>query len=123
MTTAKTILAVDDSGSLRQMLSFILKDAGYGVIEAVDGQDGLDKAKRQTVDLVLTDQNMPRMDGLSLIKALRGMKNYQSVPILMLTTESGDDMKAQGRAAGASGWLVKPFDPARLTEVVRKLIG
>ncbi len=123
MTTAKTILAVDDSGSLRQMLSFILKDAGYGVIEAVDGQDGLDKAKRQTVDLVLTDQNMPRMDGLTLIKALRGMKNYQSVPILMLTTESSDEMKSQGRAAGASGWMVKPFDPARLTEVVKKLIG
>jgi two-component system, chemotaxis family, chemotaxis protein CheY len=123
MATAKTILAVDDSGSLRQMLSFILKDAGYGVIEAVDGQDGLDKAKRQTVDLVLTDQNMPRMDGLSLIKTLRGMKNYQRVPILVLTTESGDEMKAQGRAAGANGWLVKPFDPVRLTDVVRKLIG
>jgi two-component system chemotaxis response regulator CheY len=119
----KTILAVDDSGSLRQMLAFSLQQAGYGVIEAVDGQDGLAKAKKQTVDLVLTDQNMPGMDGLSLIKALRGMKNYQSVPILMLTTESGDDMKALGRAAGANGWLVKPFDPARLTEVVRKLIG
>jgi two-component system chemotaxis response regulator CheY len=120
---SKTILAVDDSGSLRQMLAFSLKAAGYDVIEAVDGQDGLNKAKRQTVDMVLTDQNMPGMDGLSLIKALRAMKNYQSVPILMLTTESGDDMKAQGRAAGASGWMVKPFDPARLTEVVRKLIG
>jgi len=72
---------------------------------------------------VLTDQNMPGMDGLSLIKALRGMKNYRNVPILMLTTEAGDDMKAMGRAAGANGWLVKPFDPARLTEVVKKLIG
>ena len=120
---SKTILAVDDSGSLRQILSFSLKAAGYGVIEAVDGQDGLDKAKRQQVDMVLTDQNMPGMDGLSLIRALRKMKGYQSVPILMLTTESGDEMKAQGRAAGANGWLVKPFDPARLTEVVRKLIG
>lgn len=119
----KTILAVDDSGSLRQMLAFSLKAAGYSVIEAVDGQDGLNKAKRQSVDLVLTDQNMPGMDGLSLIKALRGMKNYQTVPILMLTTESGSDMKAQGKAAGASGWLVKPFDPVRLTEVVKKLIG
>jgi two-component system chemotaxis response regulator CheY len=119
----KTILAVDDSGSLRQMLVLSLQEAGYGVIEAVDGQDGLAKAKKQTVDLVLTDQNMPGMDGLNLIKALRGMKNYQRVPILMLTTESGDDMKAKGKAAGANGWLVKPFDPARLTEVVRKLIG
>jgi len=120
---SKTILAVDDSGSLRQILAFSLKAAGYGVIEAVDGHDGLDKAKQQQVDMVLTDQNMPGMDGLSLIRALRKMKNYQKVPILMLTTESGDDMKAQGRAAGANGWLVKPFDPVRLTEVVRKLIG
>jgi two-component system chemotaxis response regulator CheY len=119
----KTILTVDDSGSLRQMLAFSLKEAGYGVVEAVNGQDGLDKAKQQTVDLVLTDQNMPVMDGLSLIRALRGLKNYKSVPILMLTTETGDDIKAQGKAAGANGWLVKPFDPARLTEVVRKLIG
>ncbi|MDA8129704.1 MAG: response regulator [Betaproteobacteria bacterium] len=119
----KTILAVDDSGSLRQMLSYSLKAAGYGVIEAVDGEDGLNKARQQAVDLVLTDQNMPGMDGLSLIRALRAMKGYQRVPILMLTTESGDDIKAMGRAAGASGWLVKPFDPARLTEVVKKLIG
>jgi two-component system chemotaxis response regulator CheY len=123
MTNAKTILTVDDSGSLRQMVSFVLRDAGYGVIEAVDGKDGLEKAKQQTVDLVLTDQNMPGMDGLSLIRALRDMKNYKSVPILMLTTESGDEIKAQGRAVGATGWMVKPFDPARLTEVVRKLIG
>jgi len=122
-TMSKTILAVDDSGSLRQMVAFSLKAAGYGVIEAVDGQDALNKAKLQQVDMVLTDQNMPVMDGLSLIKALRGLKNYKDVPILMLTTESGDDMKAKGRAAGANGWLVKPFDPARLTEVVKKLIG
>jgi two-component system chemotaxis response regulator CheY len=120
---SKTVLAVDDSGSLRQMVAFSLKAAGYGVIEAVDGQDALNKAKLQQVDLVLTDQNMPVMDGLSLIRALRGLKSYQKVPILMLTTESGDDMKSQGRAAGASGWLVKPFDPARLIEVVKKLIG
>jgi len=120
---AKTVLAVDDSSSLRQMVAFSLKAAGYHVIEAVDGQDGLEKARNQTVDLVLTDQNMPRMDGLSLIKLLRGMANYQKVPILMLTTESGDEMKAQGRAAGANGWLVKPFDPQRLIEVVKKVIG
>jgi two-component system chemotaxis response regulator CheY len=106
---AKTILAVDDSGSLRQMVAFSLKAAGYQVIEAVDGQDGLEKARNQVVDLVLTDQNMPRMDGLTLIKSLRGLATYQRVPILMLTTESSDDMKSKGRAAGANGWLVKPL--------------
>jgi len=120
---AKTILAVDDSSSLRQMVAFSLKAAGYQVVEAVDGQDGLDKARQQTVDLVLTDQNMPRMDGLTLIKSLRGLPTYQKVPILMLTTESSEDMKSKGRAAGANGWLVKPFDPQRLIEVVKKVIG
>jgi two-component system chemotaxis response regulator CheY len=123
MQMAKTILAVDDSGSLRQMVSFSLRAAGYMVTEAVDGMDGLEKAKTQVFDLVLTDQNMPRMDGLGLIRALRALPSYQKVPILMLTTESGDEMKAKGRAAGANGWLVKPFDPQRLTEVVKKVIG
>ncbi|MCL4170558.1 UNVERIFIED_CONTAM: hypothetical protein GTU68_062047 [Idotea baltica] len=120
---AKTILAVDDSGSLRQMVAFSLKAAGYEVVSAVDGQDGLDKAKEKTVDLVLTDQNMPVMDGLTLITNLRGLASYQKVPILMLTTESSDEMKAKGKAAGANGWLVKPFDPKRLIEVVQKVIG
>ena len=120
---AKTILAVDDSGSLRQMVAFSLKAAGYDVVQAVDGQDGLDKAKEKTVDLVLTDQNMPTMDGLTLIKNLRELGSYQKVPILMLTTESSDEMKAKGKAAGANGWLVKPFDPKRLIEVVQKVIG
>lgn len=120
---AKTILAVDDSGSLRSMVSFSLKAAGYQVVEAVDGQDGLDKAKSRVVDLVLTDQNMPRMDGLTLIKSLRGMETYSKVPILMLTTESSDEMKAKGKAVGATGWMVKPFDPARLIGVVKKVIG
>jgi len=120
---AKTILAVDDSSSLRQMVAFSLKAAGYNVIEAVDGQDGLDKARQQAVDLVLTDQNMPRMDGLQLIKLLRGLPDYAKTPILMLTTESSDEMKQKGRAAGANGWLVKPFDPQRLIEVVKKVIG
>ena len=120
---AKTILAVDDSASIRQMVSFTLKSAGYEVLEAVDGQDGLDKAKSRSVNLVLTDQNMPRMDGLTLIKSLRSTPQYASTPILMLTTESSDAMKMQGRAAGATGWLVKPFDPQKLIEVVRKVIG
>lgn len=120
---AKTILTVDDSGSLRQMVAFSLKAAGYDVVQAVDGQDGLNKAKEKTVDLVLTDQNMPIMDGLTLISNLRGLASYQKVPILMLTTESSDEMKAKGKAAGANGWLVKPFDPKRLIEVVQKVIG
>lgn len=120
---AKTILAVDDSASIRQMVAFTLKGAGYEVVEAVDGQDGLNKSKAKAFNLVLTDQNMPNMDGLTLIKSLRATPSYKTVPILMLTTESGDAMKAQGRAAGATGWLVKPFDPQKLLEVVKKVIG
>lgn len=120
---AKTVLAIDDSASIRQMVAFTLKSSGYDVIEAVDGQDGLEKAKSRTVNLVLTDQNMPRMDGLTLIKSLRAMPQYKSVPILMLTTESSEAMKSQGRTAGATGWLVKPFDPMKLIEVVKKVIG
>ena len=120
---AKTVLTVDDSSSIRQMVAFTLKGAGYEVIEAADGQEGLEKARMKTVDMVLTDQNMPRMDGLTLIRNLRTLPGYKSVPILMLTTESGDAMKQQGKAAGATGWLVKPFDPAKLLEVTRKVIG
>jgi two-component system chemotaxis response regulator CheY len=120
---AKTILTVDDSASIRQMVSFALKSAGYNVIEAVDGQDGLDKAKANSVNLVLTDQNMPKMDGLTLIKSLRTLPQYRSAPILMLTTESSDAMRAQGKAAGATGWLIKPFDPPKLLEVVKKVVG
>jgi two-component system chemotaxis response regulator CheY len=120
---AKTILTVDDSASIRQMVTFTLKGAGYSVVEAVDGADGLEKAKANDVSLVLTDQNMPKMDGLTLIKNLRGMPQYKAVPILMLTTESGDAMKAEGKAAGATGWLVKPFDPPKLLEVVKKVVG
>jgi two-component system chemotaxis response regulator CheY len=120
----KTILAVDDSASIRQMVSFTLRGAGYEVVEAVDGEDALDKAKKnQNVNLVLTDINMPRMDGLALVKSLRVLPRYRIAPILMLTTESSDAMKAQGRAAGATGWLVKPFDPKRLLEVIKKVIG
>jgi len=119
----KAILTVDDSPSIRRMVGFTLKGAGYEVIEAVDGEDGLAKARARRVQLVLTDQNMPRMDGLTLIARLRGLPEYCSVPILVLTTESSDEMKAKGRAAGATGWLVKPFDPTRLLEVIRRVIG
>jgi len=120
---AKTVLTVDDSASIRQMVAFTLKSAGYTVIEAADGQEGLDKAKANAVNLVLTDQNMPKMDGLTLIRSLRGLPQYKATPILMLTTESSDAMKAQGRSVGATGWLVKPFDPQKLLEVVKKVIG
>ena len=120
---SKTILAVDDSASIRQMVAFTLKSSGYEVVEAIDGMDGLEKAKSKTFNLILTDQNMPRMDGLNLIKNLRAMAQYKTTPILMLTTESSDAMKAQGKAAGATGWLVKPFDPQKLVDVVKKVIG
>ena len=116
------ILAVDDSASMRQMVSFTLKSAGYQVVEAVDGADAWDKAGRQSFDLVLTDQNMPRMDGISLTRKLRETSQYQSTPILILTTESGEDMKRAGRDAGATGWLVKPFDAIKLLEVLRMVL-
>lgn len=119
----KMILAVDDSASIRQMVAFTLKSSGYEVVEAVDGMDGLEKAKTKTFNLILSDQNMPRMDGLTMIKSLRGMPQYKTVPILVLTTESSDAMKQAGRSAGATGWLVKPFDPQKLIEVVKKVIG
>ena len=121
--TVLKVLSVDDSGSIRQMVTFTLKGAGYEVIEAVDGQDALEKAKLNTVDVVLTDQNMPRMDGLTLIKNLRALPAYSTRPILMLTTESGDAMKKQGKMAGATGWLVKPFGPQKLLEVMKKVAG
>lgn len=116
------ILAVDDSPSMRKMVSFTLTGAGYQVVEAVDGIDAFEKAQAQEFDLVLTDQNMPRLDGLGLMRKLREHPHFKTIPILMLTTESSDLMKQAGRAAGATGWLVKPFDPARLLEVVKKVI-
>ena len=120
---SKSVLTVDDSASIRNMVVFTLKGAGYEVVEAVDGQEGLDKAKARTFNLVLTDQNMPRMDGLTLVRSLRALAQYKAAPILILTTESSDAMKAAGKEAGATGWLVKPFDPPKLLEVVRKVIG
>ncbi len=119
----KTILAVDDSPSIRQLVTHTLKDAGYAVIEASNGVEGLAKAKASAVQLVLTDQNMPQMDGMTMIKGIRGLSQHRSTPILVLTTETSDAMKAQGKAAGATGWLVKPFDPVKLVAVVQKLIG
>ncbi len=118
----KQILVVDDSTSIRQMVSFTLKTAGYGITEAVDGADGLAKAKSTRFDCIFTDQNMPNMDGLTLIKSLRSLPNYASTPILVLTTEASDSMKMAGRAAGATGWMVKPFDPQKLLEIVKKVL-
>lgn len=120
---SKHILIVDDSASIRQMVEMTLKSAAYRVTTANDGQAGLDICKTQQFDFVLTDQNMPRMDGLTLIKSLRGLANYRTTPIVVLTTEAGDAMKAQGRAAGATGWMVKPFDPKKLLDVARKVLG
>jgi two-component system chemotaxis response regulator CheY len=114
-----SILAVDDSASMRQMVSFTLKNAGFTV---VDGQDAWEKANGRDFNLVLTDQNMPRMDGISLTMKLRENPRFKSTPILILTTESSDEMKQKGRAAGATGWLVKPFDPTKLIEVIGKVI-
>ena len=118
-----TILAVDDSASMRQMVSFTLKGAGYDVIEAEDGQKALDKAKTGAVDLVLTDVNMPVMDGIELVKNLRTLPDYKFTPILMLTTESAGDKKVQGKNAGATGWLVKPFNPEQLHATNKKVMG
>ena len=117
-----TILAVDDSPSMRKMVSFTLSGAGYQVVEAVDGQDAYEKAQQQVFDLVLTDQNMPRLDGLGLTRKLREHPNFKTTPILMLTTESSDLMKQAARAAGDPGWLVQPFDPARLVEDIKRAI-
>ncbi len=117
-----SILAVDDSASMRQMVSFTLKSAGYHVVEAIDGQDAWEKSGHRDFDLVLTDQNMPRMDGIDLTRKLRQHPRFKSTPILILTTESSDQMKMAGRSAGATGWMVKPFDPTKLIEVIRKVI-
>jgi two-component system, chemotaxis family, chemotaxis protein CheY len=118
----KRILVVDDSPSVRQMICFTLPSAGFDIDEAGDGKQALNKAQSGAYQMVFTDQNMPVMDGLTLIRSLRALPTYKSVPILMLTTEAGDDMKAQGRAAGATGWLVKPFDPQKLLDVVKKVL-
>lgn len=120
---SKHILIVDDSVSVRQMVETTLKTAGYVVTQAKDGAEAFELSKAKVFDFVLTDQNMPNMDGLTLIKSLRGLSTYTKIPIVVLTTEAGDAMKTQGRAAGATGWMVKPFDPAKLLEVVKKVIG
>ena len=118
-----TILAVDDSASMRQMVAFTLKGAGHEVIEAEDGLVALKTAKGKKVDMVVTDVNMPNMDGIALIKELRTLPDYKFTPILMLTTEAGDGKKQEGKAAGATGWIVKPFNPEQLLATIKKVLG
>jgi two-component system chemotaxis response regulator CheY len=119
----KTILIADDSPSLRQMISITLADAGYTVVEAVDGLDALSKAENHDVGLVITDLNMPRLSGLGLIQRLRAGVAHRFTPTLMLTTESDPAKKQEARAAGATGWIVKPFNPAQLLAVVKKVFA
>jgi two-component system chemotaxis response regulator CheY len=118
-----TILIADDSRTMRDMVRAVLEADHHAVLEAPDGRQALAVAEVRTADLVITDVNMPVMDGLALVRALRERERYRFTPILVLTTENGDDIKQRGRAAGATGWLVKPFDPERLRQTVRKVLG
>ncbi|NYZ14780.1 response regulator [Azospirillum sp. RWY-5-1] len=119
----KKVLTVDDSRTMREMVAFTLKSAGYDVLEASDGQQALGLIGTNQVDLVIADLNMPVMDGLTLIRRLRAMPAHRSLPILMLTTEADDRKKQEGRTAGATGWIVKPFNPEKLVSVVQKVCG
>jgi len=116
----KKIMTVDDSASVRQMVAFTLKTAGYDVVEAQDGQDALGKLSPE-VGMIITDLNMPRMDGLELIRNVRTKPQHKFIPIIMLTTESQGEKKSAGKAAGATGWIVKPFNPDQLLAVVKKV--
>lgn len=117
------ILTVDDSASIRMTTKIALTNAGYQVTEAVDGADGLSKAKSGTFDLIVTDLNMPNMNGLEMIEALRQSPAHTGIPIIFLTTESDADMKARAKAAGATGWVTKPFDPDHLVKIAKKVLG
>jgi two-component system chemotaxis response regulator CheY len=116
------ILAVDDSASMREMVRIALSAAGFEVTQAVDGQQALDLARQSTFDLVLSDVNMPEMDGIELIRALRAESGYRHTPILMLTTEASLDRKREGKEAGATGWIVKPFEPAELVATMKRVL-
>jgi two-component system chemotaxis response regulator CheY len=119
---SKTALVVDDSATMREMVSYTLKQAGFEPLTGSNGQEALDKLTGQPLDLIITDLNMPVMDGLSFIRAVRARDEYRFVPILMLTTESQAEMKAQGKAVGATDWLVKPFNPEMLLQVIGKVV-
>jgi len=120
---SKTILAVDDSSSIRQMVKLTLTTGGYNVVEAVDGTHGLAQARKVSADMVITDLNMPGMNGLALIREIRKLPAYLGVPIIFLTTESAPELKAEARAAGATAWIVKPFQQDQLLGAVRKVLG
>lgn len=121
--TMKTIMTVDDSASMRQMVEFTLKGAGYHVLEAGNGKEALEKMGPNPVDLLLVDLNMPVMNGIELIRNIRQGSVNKFVPIIMLTTESQEVRKREGKEAGATGWIIKPFDPNQLLSVVKKIIG
>ncbi|MGD8781796.1 MAG: response regulator [Ignavibacteria bacterium] len=118
----KTILTVDDSPSIRQMVNFTLKEAGYDVIEASNGKEALNKIEQHDFNMIFTDLNMPVMDGLELIKEVRLKPKYRFIPIIMLTTESQLEKKSEGKKAGATGWIVKPFNPEQLIGVTKKVL-
>jgi two-component system chemotaxis response regulator CheY len=118
---AKTIMIVDDSASMRQVVGIALKSAGYAVLEGRDGKDAISKLTGQKVHLIISDVNMPNMDGISFVKAVKQMASYKFTPIIMLTTESEESKKLQGQAAGARAWVVKPFQPEHLLRAVQKL--
>lgn len=120
---SKIILSVDDSASVRQMVQLTLQSAGYQVLQASDGSDGLAKAQETSVDMIITDLNMPVMNGLTLIQELRKLPAYRGVPIVFLTTESDDGIKRQAKDAGATGWITKPFQKEQLVAVVKKVLG
>jgi len=119
---AKTILIVDDSASVRQVVGIALRGAGYDVIEGVDGKDALTKLDGKKIHLIISDVNMPNMDGISFVKEAKKLAAYKFTPIIMLTTESADDKKREGQAAGAKAWVVKPFQPAQMLAAVSKLV-
>lgn len=119
---SKVIMTADDSASMRQMVSFTLKQAGYEVVEAEDGRDALAKLEGNGVNMLITDLNMPNMDGIELIRQVRSQPQYKFMPIVMLTTESQDEKKQEGKAVGATGWIVKPFQPEQLLAVIKKVL-
>jgi two-component system chemotaxis response regulator CheY len=119
---AKTVMIVDDSASLRQVVSIALKGAGYEVLEACDGQDALAKLDGRKINLVISDVNMPRLDGIGFVKQMKGNPAYKFTPVIMLTTEAGEGKKQEGQAAGAKAWVVKPFQPQQMLDAVSKLI-